>query len=112
MRKLVATALLLAPLTALGDVVQVTCPGAVYDIDRGTMSATSSDRPDMTGEVNLIGRNLVEVLWTYPESSEWEHEIIALHVLSKMSTGRMTGATPEKYNYVNKEKCLRREVLP
>lgn len=112
MWKMVATALLVAPLCALADVVRVTCPGEVYDIDRQALTATSTSRPDNQGQVNLIGRNLVEILWTYPDRGEWEHEILALHVLSKMSTGAMTGEPPEKYTYVTKQKCLRREVLP
>lgn len=112
MRKLVATALLLAPLCALADVVRVTCQDEVYDIDRQALTATSSNRPGIQGQVNLIGRNLVEILWTYPDTDQWEHEILALHVLSKMSTGAMSGAPPAKYSYVNKEKCLTRESLP
>ena len=112
MKKLVATACLLAPLHAAGDVVQVTCPDGVYSIDRVNMTATSSNRSGMTGTINLVGRNLVEVLWRFPGSNEWEHEIIALHVLSKMSTGKLGGDPPEKYSYVTKEKCLNREVSP
>jgi hypothetical protein len=111
MRKLVATALLLAPLCTLADVVRVTCQDDVYDIDRQALTATSSNRPGVEGQVNLIGRNLVEILWTYPDSGEWEHEILALHVLSKMSTGAMSGKAPEKYTYVDKTKCLKREDL-